>query len=281
VVRFLIAVLALGVFTLATLTGLGWMALETPRRRAVTDFAAATDSASLARGRVLATAGCSCHGNSEGTLSGSPQPLFDDLPLGTLWAPNLTPGGSLGRYSNGELARAIREGLDANGRPLALMPSRLFREMSDADLAATLGFLRAQPAVAHRVPARHLGPLHYLLVSTRVLPSPVQPRIAGHVSGPMPQPDPGYGRYMSRILRCVECHGDDLEGGRAGRFRAEPGPELVLAAHEGSYQAFARAVREGVGSDGRRLQPHVVPWCFYSLLGDDELRAIYEFIRAS
>ncbi len=27
------------------------------------------------------------------------------IPLGTLWAPNLTPGGSLGRYSNGELAR--------------------------------------------------------------------------------------------------------------------------------------------------------------------------------
>lgn len=278
ILRYLAALLVLSALTLVTLTALGWMTSELPRRRPVQEFTAASDAASIERGRSIATAACSCHGNAEGALSGGSRPMLEGA-FGTLWAPNLTPGGPAARYTDAELARAIREGLDPRGRPLALMPTHLFRDMSDRDLAATVGFLRAQPAVERSVPPRRLGPLHYLLVSTRVVPSPVLAPLQGPVPGPLPHPEPGYGRYLSRIVRCVECHGEEMKGGRRGLFRAPPGPDLLLPAHGGSYDEFARAVREGVGADGRRLEPHRIPWTFYALLGDNELHAIYEALR--
>lgn len=267
--------------TIATMIGLGWMAVERSVERAVPAFAASTDSEAIERGRQLAIAGCSCHGNLGGPLSGGTEPLFDSLPLGTLWAPNLTPGGVLARYSDAELARATREGIDPTGRPLAIMPSHLFRTMADRDLAAIIGFLRSQPGVERDVPARRLGLLPYLLVGTRVVPTSVQPAVTGPISGPLPAAEPGYGLYVARMLSCVECHGENLSGGTPRSFGPPAGPDLLIVAHRNSFETFAHAVRNGVGSDGRPLNPRVMPWPGYSVLGDEELQAIYEFLRSA
>jgi hypothetical protein len=78
---------------------------------------------------------------------------FAAAPLGALYSRNLTPDveTGIGRYSDGQIARMLRSSVRPDGRASVqlLMP---FGDMSDADIVAILSFLRAQPAVSHRVP---------------------------------------------------------------------------------------------------------------------------------
>src|SRR3954452_17440228 len=80
----------------------------------------------IARGAYLVTAfpGCAaCHS----TNSAAERPILDGQPfteiaaLANLYAPNLTPGGPLKDWSDGEIIRAIREGIDRDGHALFLM----------------------------------------------------------------------------------------------------------------------------------------------------------------
>jgi hypothetical protein len=45
----------------------------------------------------------------------------------------------LGGWSDAEIARAIREGVDKDGVGLVIMPSANYRALSDADVAAVVG----------------------------------------------------------------------------------------------------------------------------------------------
>ena len=67
--------------------------------------------------------------------------------------PNLTPDDEtgLGSWSDAEIARAIREGVDKNGRALVVMPSSSYHILSDADMAAILGYLRSLPPTRNAI----------------------------------------------------------------------------------------------------------------------------------
>src|SRR5687768_14453524 len=76
-----------------------------------------------ARGQYLVSTfgGCiGCHASNpaatQPVLDGSY--MADIAPLGDFHPPNLTPGGRLKDWSDGEIVRAIREGIDKDGRPL-------------------------------------------------------------------------------------------------------------------------------------------------------------------
>src|SRR4051794_7565312 len=106
----------------------------------------------VARGAYLVTAfpGCAgCH-SSNPTAE---RPVLDGKPfteiaaLASLSAPNLTPGGPLKDWSDGEIIRAIREGIDRDGHALFLMPSAEYRHLSDQDVRSIVAYLRSQPAV--------------------------------------------------------------------------------------------------------------------------------------
>ncbi len=108
----------------------------------------------IARGEQLANICVSCHtpGNQL-PLSGSNfAAKFDFPPLGTLYAPNLTPSGNIKDWTDGEVIRAIREGVYRDGRSLLVMPSANFRNMSDEDVQALVAYLRSS-----RLPANPPG----------------------------------------------------------------------------------------------------------------------------
>ena len=103
----------------------------------------------LARGKYLFmhVANCAdCHSDvhfdrfatpiKEGGLAvGRPWPAELGLP-GTFYSPNITsdPETGVGAWTDGELSRAIREGIGRDGRVLfPLMPYGEFRNMSDDD----------------------------------------------------------------------------------------------------------------------------------------------------
>jgi cytochrome c553 len=111
-------------------------------------------AAQIARGEKLAHACASCHSpGNELPLSGSNFMVkFEMPPLGTFYAPNLTPSGDIADWSDGEVIRAIREGVHKNGRSLLIMPSNDFRNMSDEDVQALVATYAPSPPPAAQHP---------------------------------------------------------------------------------------------------------------------------------
>lgn len=130
-------------------------------------FAAATKSAStdkVARGKYLVSVmGCNdCH--TPGTFYGGPDmkrflsgsEMGWAGPWGTVYAANITPDAEtgIGKWSEAEIAKAIRTGNRPDGRQLApIMPWMNFANLTDADVAGIAAYLKTLPAVKHVVPA--------------------------------------------------------------------------------------------------------------------------------
>src|ERR1043165_8948892 len=124
---------------------------------------ASTDTAVIARGRYLAygPAHCSdCHtapAEYASLKSGDARPPLSGggtfpIPLGTIEVPNITPDKEtgIGMLSDSAVARMLRYGVRPDGR--SAIPFMEYHEMSDADIAALISFLRAQPPVHNPVP---------------------------------------------------------------------------------------------------------------------------------
>jgi mono/diheme cytochrome c family protein len=113
----------------------------------------------VTRGRYLTVAGdcAACH-----TLSGHP-PFSGGkafkLPIGTIYAPNLTPdvATGIGAWSDADFLRAMHEGIDARGRHLyPVFPYEAFTYLSDGDVFAIKTYLFSLPAVNSRAPENSL-----------------------------------------------------------------------------------------------------------------------------
>ena len=75
---------------------------------------------------------------------------------GTLVASNITPDPDtgLGKWTDGEIIRAIREGVDRDGNALfPIMPYSHFRNMSEEDAQAIVAYLRSLPPLGPAAPA--------------------------------------------------------------------------------------------------------------------------------
>jgi mono/diheme cytochrome c family protein len=91
------------------------------------------------------------------------------------------------------------------------------------------------------------------------------------------------GRYLVRgPAHCTGCHGEDLAGGRdfkipIGIFRTPNlTPDLVTGIGARSDGEIARALRHGVGHDGRALLA-IMP---FAHLSDEDLVAVISYLRS-
>lgn len=97
-----------------------------------------TDEEAIARGKHLAEAVTFCQACHGDNLAGD---VIDDEPLiATISAPNLTSGrGGVGStLSDADFVRAIRHGVNPEGRGLILMHSDVFHNLSEQDLGAVI-----------------------------------------------------------------------------------------------------------------------------------------------
>lgn len=236
----------------------------------------------LARGEKIARI-CSCHLNqgnlplSGNNFLGGPEGA---PPIGTLWARNLTPGGELKDWSDGEIIRAIREGVHKNGRSLIIMPAEIFHNMSDADVQALVAYLRSQPAVTPDAPPNNLNVLGSLLASG--LMGDIfteQPHIAQPVIAPPEGATAEYGQYLVSIIGCRQCHGENFAGGKEGGG-PPPGPNLTALVPKWSQEQFDNTIRTGVDPTGHTLNAEQMPWKEISAFAsDDDLKAIYAYLH--
>jgi mono/diheme cytochrome c family protein len=95
------------------------------------------------QGRYLATAGdcAACHTKPDG---GQPYAggYAIDSPLGAIYASNITPSAAgIGGYSEGQFAKAVRQGIRADGAHLyPAMPYTAYAQLSDADVHALYAY---------------------------------------------------------------------------------------------------------------------------------------------
>jgi mono/diheme cytochrome c family protein len=211
--------------------------------------------------------------------------------FGVAVAPNITPDAEtgIGKWTDAEIIRAIREGKSRGGRTLGPpMPYEIYRSISDTDVQAMVAYLRTVPAVKNEVArSRYTVPL----------PTSYGPPVK-RVSSP-PRNDPvKYGAYLAGpIAHCVECHTPHDATMRpersrwlAGGFRFEgpfgvsystnltPDPETGIG--RWSDAQIAAAVN-GTDPSGRVVMPPM-PWPYYAgKIAPRDLQAIIAYLRSA
>jgi len=245
----------------------------------VPDITVAGTPEQIERGRHIADTFCaSCHSQtSELPLTGGVD-LGKDLPmnLGTFVSVNLTPAGPLKDWTDGEIFRALRDGIDEDGRKLFLMSNVRGRYMSDEDLHAVIAYLRSQPAVVNETqePPDQANLLGVIMLGAGMLPEG-KPPIEGAITAPPKGPTVEYGEYLLSYNDCRDCHGEDLKGGVEGQL-APIGWNLELV-KKWTLEQFKTTLRTGVDPNGYELTP-AMPWKNVGRMDDVELEAIYTYL---
>src|SRR5206468_45358 len=139
---------------------------------------------------------------------------------------NLTRGkGGIGAtFSNADLARAIRYGVDPSGRQLLLMPSNDYYYIGDADLGAIVAYVRSIPAIDTSLPVSQIRTVGRVLFAVGQLQ--LQPAASIDRGAPRPPPPRSgvtaeYGVYLADVAGCPTCHGAGYGGGKI----PQAGPE--------------------------------------------------------
>lgn len=247
----------------------------------VTPFTVEVTPGRVDRGVYLVTAypGCAgCHAINpaakppvlDGTL------VADLKPLGDFYAPNLTPGGSLKGWSDGEIVRAIREGVSKGGRGLVVMPSEDYRYLSDEDVQAIVAYLRSQPAVTNDLPPSKPGLLGTVLLGTGQIDLARQEPV-GQVTSPPRGPTVDYGKHLTQVGGCVACHGPALDG-----LNVPPGPPnggTLRVVKNWTAEQFQQTLRTGTNPAGHQLSDRM-PWRQFGQGTDEDIRALYEYLHS-
>jgi mono/diheme cytochrome c family protein len=256
----------------------------------VDNIQVAGTAAQIARGEKLANICTSCHSpGNELPLSGSNfAAKFDFPPLGRLYAPNLTPSGNIEDWTDGEVIRAVREGVYKDGRSLLIMPSGGFRNMSDDDVQALVAYLRSQPAVGDPTPSNQFNVLGAIFMNLSDFRTAQKP--AGSISKPQAG-TPEYGKYLVDIIGCRDCHGDRLQGKlETGQPGPPAGPNLTQIIPQWTEAQFMTFFNTGTMPGGARVpiitlvsgfsEPRM-PWqTVRAVTTDDELKAMYAYLHS-
>ena len=256
----------------------------------------AADAALLARGKYLMDGPVAC-GNCHVARGEQGQPLLDkglsggllfDEPPFKAYAANITPDPEtgIGRWTDAQLAKAIREGVRPDGGLIGPpMPIEFYRHLSDRDLAAIIAHLRAQPSVRNEVPKS---------VYNMPLPPNYGPSVKGVKAPPMGQ-RLKYGEYLANISHCMECHTPRDDKGMLQRNRLGAGGQVFkgpwgesvsrnLTPHASGLKGWTdaqivQAVRGGVDPNGNPYKPPM-GFGFYKNISDADMGALVAYLRS-
>ena len=244
-----------------------------------------TDPASLEYGKHRVESLCAgCHGAD---LSGQ-EKWFNGGPLGTIDTANLTAGeGGIGQEytSTEDYVLAIRHGVDPEGKPIYMPAVVSTAHLSDKDLGAVIAYLKTVPPVNHKTNGKQFTPLANILFAAGVFGKlPVEAvSHATQVSAPQAGASVEYGEYLVNINDCHICHGPTL----AGAKNPDPtikniSPNLTPGGEVGlwSEKQFIETIRTGVTPGGHALDPELMPWKYYRMFYNDELKAIYMYLHS-
>jgi mono/diheme cytochrome c family protein len=290
-----------------------WLAVKKPAMRDPSTERIEATPERLERGRylVLHVADClGCHSDfhydrfavpiKAGTEGQGGFPFDKKLGVpGLVQAQNITsdPEHGLGRWSDGEILRAMREGVNRKGEALfPMMPYEKLHEMSDEDAKSIVAYLRTLKPIDHAVNPRRLDfPVNFLV---KLAPKP----LAGPVSAPDPKDTVAYGKYMATIAGCVTCHtpvddkgrpipGQEFSGGwlmpgpwgRVVSANITPDPDTYMGqtTREAFIDRFKSLERYDV-EDAPVAPPGkntIMRWPQFGGMTREDLGAIYDYLK--
>jgi len=236
-----------------------------------------TDAESLARGEHLVNVGCrDCH-----TAELTGQPMIDDPAIGKFYSANIT--GLAVSHTDEEIVRAIRHGVDTDGRQLMIMPSEAFIHFSEEDLGSIIAYLKTIPQSGEEAPESEFTFMARILLAAGMFGDPFSAEYIDH-DMPFPEmPEIGanlaYGEYLSHF--CRSCHGANLAGGPPPDPDSPSAPNLTPAGEPGNWiqDDFLNTIRTGVTPNGRELNPEAMPWQSFAKFDDDELIGLWMYLQ--
>lgn len=264
----------------------------------------------VARGKYLvdAVGGCvDCHSIVDETKFAAPsvpggylkgRVMAKELGLpGEFSAANLTPDPEtgIGKWSDGQVIRSIREGIGHDNRVLfPFMPYTEYKSMSDADVESIVAYLRSIPSARNSLPPSKIAFPVGLFIKT--VPEPV-----AKVAEPNHGNAVEYGKYLTTIAGCKSCHtpvdrgapvpGREFAGGHefgAGAMKAVSynlTPDNSTGLGTWTEEQFLKKFHDYKEYAEKGPPPvtaenwTVMPWLGYSQLERDDLKAIFAYLK--
>jgi mono/diheme cytochrome c family protein len=220
--------------------------------------------------------------------------VLPDIPPGDILAvvPNITPDPEtgIGRWTDGQIATAIREGRRPDGSIIGPpMPIPLYRGLSDSDLTAIVTYLRTVP------------PKHNAVTQRSTYPVPIEPYgpPIDHVADPADNPVARGAYIAGPLAHCMECHTPVLALSRRDWSRIGTGgmpfegpwgivvaPNITAGKEHGGIgdwtdDQIRDALTRGIAADGRRLVPPMGARApIYSHIADSDMHDLIAYLRS-
>lgn len=232
-----------------------------------------TDTASIREGaRLLHIAHCGdCHGEH---LTGGIVEKVNHV--AEFIAPDITK--IIPTYSNEELERVLRYGVEKNGHSVYIMPAFMYHQLKEESLVKIIAYLRTIRPLppTQNIPQRtvydFLGRLYLIEGKIHPMATLIKPN-SPRLYIPHDTTEVSLGKYFV-MTTCTACHGPDLKG--------EEGftPDLIIASAY-DKEAFFKLIRTGVALGGRKdigIMSHVTK-NYLCYLNDNEINCIYAFLK--
>jgi len=258
----------------------------------------ASAESSVERGNYLVNAvmGCDgCHTPRPGgafdfskRFSGGSQ-IWDEKAY-TVRGSNITPDPEtgIGTWSEGDIKRALTEGVRPSGVPLApQMPFAFYKILTPRDLDAVAAYIKSIAPVRNQVPP----PVYKAQMHVELIPNAEKPAPDEALQDPVKR-----GFYLATIAHYMECHSRRPDGtqdyinwnGKGGFIFKGPFGEVAarnISSHKtagiGAWTdaEIKRALTQGIGRDGRAFKLPMARQVYFSKMTDDDVNAVVAWVR--
>ncbi|MDZ7805630.1 MAG: cytochrome c [Gracilimonas sp.] len=214
---------------------------------------------------------------------------------GNYYSTNLTPS-NLGKWTDGEIYRAVTKGVNKKGRALfPIMPYPNYAKMDPEDIYAVIAYLRTLKPIENEVSeSESFFPMNFII---NTMPTEVEPGSAPDKNDPV-----SWGKYLVNAASCMDCHTQKNKGTNIPGMEMAGGMEFFM--EDGSVIRSANVspdMETGIGTWTEemfvsRFKTYadssfefseipkgefntVMPWKDYGQMSEEELKAIFAYLR--
>jgi mono/diheme cytochrome c family protein len=230
----------------------------------------------VARGEHVVERLCvGCHSlNSELPVSGGTNMSeAAGMPMGDIYAPNLTPAGEIASWTDEDLFRVIRTGIHKQGRATAMATLPGVKALSDEDVLSVIAYLRQTAPVETDWPDYNPSLLVALLSAAGLFSAEVPGEITP-ILAPEKAANTEYGKYVFEYMECIGCHGEQLDGVVPPPFPA--GPDIRPLIRSISLASFIHLIEANTAA---ATPEDIMVWKNVDRLDDVEKEALFLYLQ--
>jgi hypothetical protein len=215
---------------------------------------------------------------------------------GTFYAKNITPAG-VGNWTDGELFRAITEGVNKDGEPLfPMMPYLEYGKMDKEDIYSIIAYMRTLKPIQKEVPKSKANFPMSLIMRTMPVKSEFKTKPNG-------LDKIASGKYLVESAGCMHCHTPNDKGEYDMNMLMAGGNEMIMPGNNILRSSnITPDTESGIGLWTKEifikrfkaaLEPTfkntnvkqdefntIMPWTVYAGMSEGDLGNIYEYLKS-